>query len=196
MPFALPLLFLLDLFAAALTFSIVASVPVWRRSAITAPVFVFIAAPMPSLTLAAVLLQLQAKTLFKSDFKIASTFLFLTAASVIAAYAAALTCRFIFRTVAPRLEAWLGLRPFLLLQAAILCGGTLSLLVLLLLGANLAHQIWLWGPHRGAVAGGLVCALGVMACFLALLRLRKPEQYLPKPLPKFVGQRIYGSGNL
>lgn len=196
MPFLLSLLFLCDLCAAALTFSIVASVPMWRRSAITAPVFVFIAAPIPSLTLV-VVFPLQDKTFLNSGFKAASILLLLTVVSVIAAYAAGLICRFAFRTVAPRIEQSLGLRPSLLLQAAILCGGTLSLLVLLLLGTNLARQIWLWGPHRGAIAAGLVCALGVVACFLALLRLGNPEQYLPRPLPKFLGQRIYsGRGSV
>jgi hypothetical protein len=195
MPFALPVLFLLDLFAAALTFSTVASVPIWRRSAITAPVFVFIAAPMTSLALAVIFAQAGGKTLLGSGYKVALILLLLAAVSIVAAYVAGLTCRFAFRTVAPRLEQWLGLRPFLILQTAILCGGTLSLLVLLLLAPNLAQQIWLSGPHWGAFAAGLVGALGVLACILALLRLPKPEQYLPRPLRKFVCQRIYSSGD-
>ena len=148
---------------------------------------------MPSLALAVVLPQLQNNTLHASDFKAASILLLLTAVSVAAAYAAGLICRFFFRTAAPRLEESLGLRPFLLLQAAILCGGTLSVLVLLLLGTSLARQNWLLGPHRNAIFAELVCTLGVVACFLALLRLGNPEQYMPRPLPKLLGQRIYGS---
>lgn len=192
MPFVLPLLFLCDLCAAAFTFSIVASVPMWRRSAITAPVFVFIAAPIPSLALVMVF-PLKDKTFLDFDFKTALILLLLTAVSLIAAYAAGLICRFAFRTAAPRVEELLGLRPFLLLRVAILCGGMLSLLVLLILGANVARQIWLWGPHQGAIAAGLVCAVGVVACFLALLRLGNPQQYLPRPLPESLGQHIYGS---
>jgi len=61
MPFALPFLFLLDLFAAALTFAIVSSVPTWRRSAVTAPVFVFIAAPIPLIALAVIVPNVEAK---------------------------------------------------------------------------------------------------------------------------------------
>lgn len=186
MPFALPLLFLLDLFAAALTFGTVASVPMWRHLAITAPVFVFIATPMTLLTLVPALLG--------SEHSITLIFALLAASSFVAAYIAVLACRFAFRTVAPRLEQLLSLHPFLILQGAILSGGTLSLLVLLVLAPNIAYQIWLWGPRWGAYAVGLVGALGVLSCLLALLRLRKPEQYLPSPLPTFLSRRIY-SGN-
>ena len=184
--------FLLDLFAAALTFSAVASVPVWRRSAITAPLFVFFAAPMTSVALAALFAKHEGKLLLSSNHPVAGILFLLAAISILAAYVAGLICRFIFLTVAPRLEQGLGLRPFLMLQAGILCGGTLSLLVLLLLAPKFARQIWLSGPHWGAFAAAFVGALGVLACFLALLRLRSPEQYLPRPLPKFLARRVYG----
>jgi len=164
--------FLLDLFAAALTFSIVASVPVWRRSAITTPLFVFFAAPMTSVALAALFAKHEGKPLLSSNHPVAGILFLLAAISILAAYMAGLICKFIFLTVAPRLEQGLGLRPFLMLQAAILCGGTLSLLVILLLAPNFAHQIWLSGPRWEAFAAGLVSVLGVLACFLALLRLR------------------------
>jgi len=191
MPFALPLLFLFDLLAAALTFSTVSSVPMWRRSAITAPVRVFIAAPMTSLALIVIVAQLRGQDLLGSDYPVAWVLFLLAAVSVAAAYIAGLACRFAFRTVTPRVEEWLGLRPFLILQVAIFCGGTLSLLLLLLLATSLAHLIWVSGPHWSAFAAGLVGGVGVLACVLALLRLRRPEQYLPRPLPKFITERIY-----
>lgn len=187
MPFALPLLFLFDLIAAALTFAAVASVPAWRRSAITAPVFVFIAAPMTTILIAASISQLSIYTSFAA----VSILLTLALGSIIAAYVATLTCRFGFETVAPRLEKLLGLRPLLILQAVILSGGTLSLLVLLIAVPNIAHQIWVWGSHWAALASGSLGVLALMACIPALLRLRTPQQYLPKPLPSFLARRIY-----
>ncbi len=194
MPFAIPLIFLADLFAAALTFGIVASVPMWRRSAITAPVFVFIASPMTSL---AVVLAMAVSPMERyvrpgSDYRLPVILSVLAVASIVAAYLAGLACRFVFQTVAPLLENWLGLRRFLILQAAIFCGGTLSLLVWLILSPNVAHLFWVQGLHWVGLAVGLVGALGVLACMLALLRLGTPEQYLPRPLPKFLSQRIYG----
>ena len=184
--------FLLDLLAAALTFSTVASVPVWRRSAITAPLFVFFAAPMTAVAFIALFAKHEGKLLISSNHRIAGILFLLAAISIFGAYVAGLICRFIFLTIAPRLEQGLGLRPFLMLRAAILCGGTLSLLVFLFWAPNLAHQIWLSGLRWEAFAAGLVGTLGVLACFLALLRLRRPEQYLPKPLPKFLARRING----
>jgi hypothetical protein len=192
MPFALPLLGLFDLLVAALTFATVASVPMWRRSAITAPVFVFIAAPMTSLALAVILAPIGGEIRLGSEYPVTLILFALAATSIVAAYVAGLACRFAFQTITPRLEQWLGLRPFLILQGAILSGGTLSLLVLVLLAPNLAHQIWARGPRWGAFATGMVGALGVLSCILALLRLRKPEQYLPRQLPDFISRRIYG----
>lgn len=116
MPFAIPLLFLLDLFAAALTFGTAASVPMWRRSAITAPVFVFVAAPMTSLAVVVAFAQIKGKPRLGFDCPIALIIFLLAVISILAAYVVGLTCRFAFRTIAPRLEQWLGLRPFLMLQ--------------------------------------------------------------------------------
>lgn len=191
MPFLLPLIFLADLMAAALTFAVVASVPAWRRSAITAPVFVFIAAPVTSLFCGLALMRVGGWTHYGTRYPmILLVMLGLAAGAVLAAYVAGLVCRFVFNNLAPRMEQWLGLRQFLILQAAILCGGALSLLVLLILIPNLALQIWNWGPRWGAFAAGLVGAFGVLACLLAFFRLPRPEQYLPKPLPEFLRRRM------
>ena len=191
MPFALPLLFLFDLIAAALTFAAVASVPAWRRSAITAPVSVFIAAPMTMLVIVTGISHISLYT--GSSFTAVFILLVLTIGSIMAAYLAALTCRFAFESLVPQTEKLLGLRPFLILQAAIVSGGTLSLLVLLIAVPNIVYQIWAWGPHWVALASGLLGLLAVAACLLALWRLRVPQQYLPKPLPTFLTRRIYRS---
>ena len=193
MPFALPLFFLFDLIAAALTFAAAASAPWWRRSAITAPVFVFVSAPMTMLLIAVGVSQFPFFSAYSSGSGSTVTFILLALAtgSIVAAYLAALTCRFAFETLASRIERLLGLRPLLILQAAILSGGTLSLLVLLVATPNIAYQIWVWGPHWAAIGSGVLGALAVLACILALLRLRTPEQYLPKPLPQFLARRIY-----
>lgn len=190
MPFALPLLFMLDMLAAAVTFAVVTSVPMWRRSAITGPVFIFFAAPMASVSLGVILFPIGGQTL---NIGYPATFILATLASisVVVAYVAVLICRFVFQAIAPRLEHWLGLRPFLILQIAVLSGGMLSLLVLLFLTPNLASQIWRGGSHGCALAAALLGALGVLACILALRRLGAPKQYLPRPLPDFVGRYIY-----
>lgn len=192
MPFALPLLFLFDLMAAALTFATVASVPPWRQSAITAPVFVFIAAPMTGLSFAVAIAPIGAAVRSDLGYPVTLIFAALAIVSIVVAYFAGLTCRFVFQTAAPRLERGLGMRPFLVLKGAILSGGTLSMIVLLFSATNLSIQIWRWGPRWAAVVAGIIGGLGSLACFLALLRLRNPEQYLPRPLPEFVTRRIYG----
>ena len=92
----------------------------------------------------------------------------------------------------PRIERSLGLRPYLILQGAILSGGILSILVLLLIEANVARQLWLGGHAWGATTAALLDGLAVLPCILALMRLRNSEQYLPRSLPNFVSQRIYG----
>jgi len=185
------MLFLADLIAAALTFAAVASVPFWRRSAITAPVFVFLSAPMTSLLILITFAPATRWINLGSKYQIALLVsLALSAVSIATAYVAVLTCRFVLQILAPRVEQLLGLRSFLVLQAAILSGGTLSLLVLLVLFPNIARMIWISGPHWASILAGLIGALGVLACLLALLRLRAPEQYLPKPLPNFITQLI------
>lgn len=192
MPFLLPLLFLADLVAAALTFAVTASVPLWRRSAITAPVFVFIAAPVTSIFFLFLFAPLTGWTQFGTRYPVAVFIsLILAIASFLTAWVAALTCRFVFQVFAPRLEQSLGLRTSLVLQGAILSGGTLSLLVILLLFPNIARMAWIFGPHWVSIVAALIGASAVIACILALLRLRSPEQYLPKPLPKFLSERIF-----
>jgi hypothetical protein len=189
MPFALPLLLLFDLIAAALTFAIVASIPLWRHAAIPAPVFVFVAAPMTSLFVMASFMPTGLNA--RSEFPLRLILAALAIASLLAAYVGWLACGFIFRTVAPRIERSLGLRRWLLLQLAILLGGTLSLVVLLFSASNIAVQIWHWGPHWCVPAVAITGGLGVLACVLALSRLHKPNQYCPKPPPDFIGRRIY-----
>ena len=191
MPFLLPLIFLADLIAAALTFATVASVPVWRRSAITAPVFVFIAAPITSIFISLLFAPVTGWTRLGSKYPTTLVILLaLALGSLLTAYVAVLTCRFVFQVLAPRIEQMLGLRTFLILQGAILSGGTLSLLVLLLLVPNIAHMIWVFGPHWASIASCLIGTAGVVACVFALRGLRSPERYLPAPLPQFITQRI------
>jgi len=191
MPFALPLLFLFDLLLAALTFAAVASVPPLRRSAITAPVFIFISAPSTVLLIITAGPQFLAVSGSETSIALRTILVFIVIGSIAAAYVAALACRFIFQSVAPRVERLLGLRPLRILQGAILSGGTLSLLVLLVGTPNIAYQCWTYGSRRAALSCGLIGALGVLACVLALLRLRTPQQYLPKPLPDFLSRLIF-----
>jgi hypothetical protein len=191
MPFILPLLFLADLIAAALTFAITASVPFWRRSAITAPVFVFIFAPAASIFFFFLFAPVTGWTHFATRYPTALVILLaIFLGSLLTAYLAALTCRFGFQVLAPRVEQFLDLRSYLVLQGAILSGGTLSLLVIVLLFPNIAHMAWNFGPHWVSIVAGLAGVSAAAACILALIRLRAPEQYLPKPLPQFLAARI------
>jgi hypothetical protein len=100
-----------------------------------------------------------------------------------------LICRAVLEFLPPWLDSRLGIRRLLLLQVALLFGGSLSLLCLL------AFFAWLTFLLRANLAWALVaCLVGLTAsaaCIHALVQLPNPEPFQPRPLPEKIKRLIF-----
>ncbi len=100
-----------------------------------------------------------------------------------------LICRAVFEFLPPWLDSRLGIRRLLLLQVALLFGGSLSLLCLL------AFFAWLTFLLRANLPRALVaCLIGLIACAACihpLVQLPNPEPFQPRPLPDNIKRLIF-----
>jgi hypothetical protein len=181
------------LLVAALTFAVTANVSALRRSAITAPIASAVVSPCVLLVIAPVL----ATRVFIVQGSPSSWALYVLFAltvigvSVALARCATLICRAIFEYLPEWLEMQLGLRRYLLVQTALLAGGGLSLLVLLVIFGWLAfilrsNSLW-------AVSLGIFGLAACCACLRAIFALRNPEPFHPMPLPDSIKRLIFRS---
>jgi hypothetical protein len=172
-----------ELVAAALTFAVAANVPAFRCSAVPAPIAAVILAPCLLLIAGPLLLRhmfiMQARRGAWAVYALAVALII--AACLAFAKAVTLACRAVFEFLPPWLDAKLGLRHELLLQAALVTGGGLSLSVVFLFFGWMAfvfRENPLW-----AVGFGLIGLAASTACVLALLQLPHPEPFQPVPVP-------------
>jgi hypothetical protein len=180
-----------ELVAAALTFAVVANVPTFRRWAISAPITAVILAPC--LLLIAGPFFLHHVFLLRAERGAWAIYglvvVLIVAVCVILAKAAELACRAAFEYLPPWMHNKLGFRRDLLVRSAILLGGSLSLLVVILVFGWLSiglREHLPWEIFSGAV--GLSAA---MACIRAFLRLRTPDLFQPVPLPDSLKRMIF-----
>jgi hypothetical protein len=178
-------LFLAMLCAAALTFTATAAIPAFRSSAITAPIIAFIISPALIFPLS---IPIYAHVFIINPpigsaafwVRFGTVIVLLSAGCIFIAYVAVLVCRAIFQLVPPWLANSFGVRANLLLQASILVGGSLSILVLLTTASLLIYFL----KNNSIMV--LLCGIGGLItatiCIRSFLRLTEPECYQPKPL--------------
>ncbi len=186
----------LSLLAAAITFTLTATIMPFMRSAIPAPIAATILSPCLVLLAFPVFLVQHHPFLVspqESQWTAWALYALITALAIAICAAlakiATLICRAIFEFLPPWLESRFNLQRQLLLQLALLFGGSLSLLVLagffgwltFLLRENLAL----------ALTFGIAGFAASAACARALLRLPDPERYKPAPLPDSIKKLIF-----
>lgn len=113
----------------------------------------------------------------------------LIAACVGLAKVAALACRAVFELLPPWMSTKLGFNRDLLVRSAIVFGGSLSLLVVLVIFGWLSitlnhHMFW-------AVITGGAGIMAAIACIRGLLCVRTPELFRPLPLPDSIKKMIF-----
>jgi hypothetical protein len=180
-------LLLAMLCASALTFTVTAVVPAWRSFAIINPVAAFFLSPVLyvplSLPIYTHIFGMGMEPSVTSPafwIRFGTVLVLLAIGCTFVAYVAVLICQAIFQLVPPWLATAFGVRPSLLLQASILAGGSLSVVVLLTVATLLVYilkdnLIWvLLCGTTGVVASGI--------CIRSLLRITEPDCYQPKPL--------------
>jgi hypothetical protein len=113
----------------------------------------------------------------------------IVAASLAIARVASLMCRAIFEYLPEWLERLLGLRRYLLVQIALLMGGGLSLVVLVVLFGWLAFVLRNSAPS--AISLGTFGFASSCACVRALFPLNVPESFQPNPLPDSIKRLIF-----
>lgn len=178
---------------AALTFAVTSSIPAFRHNAIPAPFVAFILSP--ALFFVAIPVALSNLVIFRSSHGIwhwviyALIALGVTLVLILIAWFAVMVCRAIFELLPLWFHNALGLRVGLLLQAAILLGGSLSLLV------HLVFFGWLAFVLRSSLVASLSAAaiglLGAAACLRALFRIPSPQQFQPAPLPAWIHHILF-----
>lgn len=201
MPFLLPLLFTAvtttAFVCAALTFAITANVPAFRHNAIPAPLIAFILSP--ALFFVAIPVALSQFFLIQSSHSIWNWILYglialgVTLVLLLIAWFAVMVCRAVFELLPQWLHSALRLRIGLLLQATILLGGSLSLLVLLVFFAWLTFVL-----HANPGLASIIALLGLVssaACLRALFRLPAPQQFQPAPLPAWIHHILFHPHN-
>lgn len=179
-----------ELLIAALTFAIVANIPSLRRLAIPAPIASVILAPCLLLIVLPFALRwtFVARGSPRGWILYALIVTLAVAASAILAKAAELLCRALFEFLPPWIHRKLGLRYDVLVRSAILVGGSLSLIVVLVIFGWLS----VFSRHLEAAIGfGALGLAAAFACVRALLHLRTPEFFQPVPFPNSLKRMIF-----
>jgi hypothetical protein len=180
--------FLAMLLAAAFTFTVTSAIPALRSRAITAPIAAFLLSPV--IFFAAIVMWTSQHHMFITQpasgsaaflIRFCTGLILLTAGCSFVAAVAVLACRIIVEIVPPMLARLFNLRPQLFLQAIILAGGSLSILVLLTSAACLCFIVRESIPSIVGIA--VAALLAAALCLRAILHLTEPECYQPKPIP-------------
>jgi len=178
------------LIAAANAFTLCVAIPAWRSHSILAPVAALVLAGFTAPPLGFLILHIQHHMfLLRERFPFAGLLfgiLALLALALICAvtWVATILCRAVLQLVPPVLTRHFGLKPPLLLQAALFVGSVCSAAVQL---AAFGGLTWLLRTMPIlAIPSSIAGVTGSAICLRVLLQLRTPDAFAPKPVPQWI----------